>query len=403
MHKPLEGIRILEWGIFHAGPGGTAILADMGAEVIKIEQPGTGDPIRQAWSYKDIDFRLPGGGNIFCDGANRGKKSITLNLEHPEGRQIAYNLVKKSDVFFTNIRRSSVSRAKMDYATLSQLNPRLIYASVTSYGPRGSDADGGGFDYQGQGRSGMMYSFGEPNTPPLVAQFGMVDQATAIMSSYQVVIALLMRDRLGIGQEVDVSLLGTASYLLYFNNLIALLTGREIPRHEHASAEPTRNYYQCQDGKWIIMTQREGEEVWPTVCQLLGHPELAEDPRFNSREGRMKHSRELVTIFTKAFATKPRAEWLRLFGGKKLVMCAVNTAMEAVNDPQMLENDYVVDFEHPHMGCIRIPGFPIHFSQAEVNNNLVVPKLGEHTESVLKEIGGYSDEEIARFREEKVI
>jgi crotonobetainyl-CoA:carnitine CoA-transferase CaiB-like acyl-CoA transferase len=403
MHKALEGIRVLEWGIFYAGPGGTAILCDMGAEVIKIEQPGTGDPIRQLARYKDLDISLTDGTSITFQGANRGKKSITLDLAREEGRQIAYDLIKKCDIFFTNLRRSTVSKMKMDYPTLSQINPKLIYASVTGYGSRGPDANGGGFDQQGQGRSGMMYTLGEPDTRPSVAQFGIIDQATAIMASYQIVIALLMRERLGIGQEVGVSLLGTASYLLYLNNLVTLLTGQEVPKHEQASADPLRNYYQCQDGKWVVSNQPPGEEHWHTVCQLLGQPELPGDPRFNSRDKRIEKSRELVSIFNTAFATKTRNEWLRLFNERNLVLSAVNTTTEAINDPQMKANDYIVDFEHPHMGHIRIPGFPIHFSQAEVNNNLIAPRLGEHTDSVLKELGAYSGVEIARFRAEKII
>jgi len=150
MHRPLEGVRILEWGIFHAGPGGTAILCDMGAEVIKIDRRDTGDPSREMLQYKDIDMELPNGETMFYIASNRGKKSITLDLAHPTGKQIAYNLVKKSDVFFTNLRRSTVASQNMDYASLSQINPKLIYASVTSYGSRGPDADGGGFDMQGQ-------------------------------------------------------------------------------------------------------------------------------------------------------------------------------------------------------------------------------------------------------------
>lgn len=403
MHKPLEGIRILEWGIFHAGPGGAAILCDMGAEVIKIEQPVIGDPTRTMTEYKDLDLKLANGDSIFYVAANRGKKSITLDLAHPEGRQTAYKLVEKSDVFFTNLRRSTVSRMKMDYASLSRINRKLIYASVTSYGLRGPDADGGGFDYQGQGRSGMMYSIGEPDMPPLLAQFGIIDQATAIMASYQILVAILMRERMDIGQEVDVSLLGSASYLLYANNLIALLTGREVPRHQQANADPLRNYYRCRDGKWVVQNQPPGEEKWRTVCQLVGHPELVEDARFNNRHKRIKNSRELVSIFNKAFATKSRKEWLQLFREKKLVMCAVNTTTEAINDPQMIENDYIVDFEHPDMGRIRIPGFPIHFSRAEVTNTMIAPKLGQHTDTVLKELAGYSDVDIARLRKDKVI
>jgi crotonobetainyl-CoA:carnitine CoA-transferase CaiB-like acyl-CoA transferase len=288
----------------------------MGADVIKIEQPSIGDPSRELWKYKDMDLRLPDGGSIFYAGANRGKKSITLNMEDPQGKQIAYNLVNKSDIFFTNLRRSTVRRMNMDYPSLSQINPKLIYASVTSYGSRGPDADGGGFDYQGQGRSGLMYSLGEPDMPPLLAQFGIIDQATAIMASYQMVIALLMREHLGIGQQVEVSLLGTASYLMYFNNLIALLTGREVLRHKQTRADPLRNCYQCQDGKWIVQNQPPGEENWQMVCQLLGYPELEQDPRFNTREKRIENSEELVSIFNQAFATKPRDNWLPLFSEK---------------------------------------------------------------------------------------
>jgi formyl-CoA transferase len=403
MHKPLDGIRVIECGIFHAGPGGPAILSDMGAEVIKIERPGTGDPIRQLSRYKDIDFRFGNDRNIFFEGANRGKKSVTINLTNDEGRKIAYDLVKNSDVFFTNFRPAAVKRMKMDYPTLSQINPRLIYASVTGYGPCGPDAERGGFDYQGQGRSGLMYSLGEPGMTPLLAQFGIIDQGTAIMASYQVVIAILVRERFGIGQEIDVSLLSTASYLMYINNLVALLTGKEVPRHEQASADPLRNYYQCKDGKWVIQNQPPGDKYWESMCHILGHPELLQDPKYNSRDKRIDNSRDLVAIFNRAFLKKTRDEWLQLFAEKDMVMCAVNTTMEALEDPQMSENDYIVDFDHPDIGTIKIPGFPIRFSQTEINNNLLAPRLGEHTDTILKEINGYSDEEIARLRKDKII
>lgn len=403
MRKPLEGIRVLEWGIFHAGPGGPAILCDMGAEVIKVEQPGIGDPIRQISEYKNIDFNMGEGRNVFFEGANRGKKSITINLAHEEGRQIAYTLIKESDVFFSNIRPPTIQKMKMDYPTLSKINPKLIYASVTSYGRKGPDRDQGGFDYQGQARSGLMYSIGEPGMTPLLAQFGIADQSTAIMASYQVVIALLMRERFGIGQEVDTSILSTVSYIMYLNNLTALITGKEVPRHKQTIADPLRNYYECKDGNWLVLTDNPSFENWPDICKLLGHPELAENPGFDTREKRMGSSEELVTIFNKAFLEKPRDEWLRLFAEKNVVMCAVNTTMEAIKDPQMTANNYIVDFDHPELGRIKIPGFPIEFSRAEINNNLLAPKFGEHTDDVLKEICGYSDEEISRFRREEII
>jgi crotonobetainyl-CoA:carnitine CoA-transferase CaiB-like acyl-CoA transferase len=375
----------------------------MGAEVIKIEQPGVGDPARHSDRYKDIDFRFGKDRNIFYEGANRGKKSITVNLAHDEGKKIVHELVKKIDVFFTNIRPKSVKRMKMDYSTLSEIKPDIIHASVTTYGPRGSEGNRGGFDYQGQGKSGFMYSMGEPGMPPVLAQFGVIDQATAIMASYQIVIAILMRDRFGVGQEVDVSLLSTASYMMYLNNLTALLTGKEVPRHEQATADPMRNYYKCQDGKWIIHNQVPDKDKWRIVCELLDVPELSEDPRYDTREKRMDNSKELVSIFNKAFLKKPRDEWVRLFAEKDLIMSPANTQMEAVHDPQMAANEYIVDFDHPELGKIKIPGFPIHFSHAEINNNLLAPRLGEHTDMVLKEIGEFSKEEIARFHDEGTV
>jgi crotonobetainyl-CoA:carnitine CoA-transferase CaiB-like acyl-CoA transferase len=403
MQKPLEGIRVLEWGIFHAGPGGPAILSDMGADVIKIEKPGTGDPIRQVSQYKNIDFNLGASSNMFFQAANRGKKSVTIDLARSEGRQLAYDLVEKSDVFFTNIRSSTVERMKMDYPTLSEINPSLIYATVTSYGSQGPDADQGGFDFQGQGRAGLMYSLGEPNMSPGLAQFGIADQTTAIMASYQVVIALLMRERFGIGQKVEVSLLGAVSYIMYMNNLTALLAGRDVPRHEQASADPLRNYYCCKDAKWLVLTDHPKSENWSVICELIGHTELIHNPDFKDRESRMQNSKELVAIFNKAFLTRTRDEWLDLFKEKNLIICQVNTSMEAVKDIQMKENGYIVDFDHPEMGKISIPGFPIQFSRAEINNNLVAPKLGEHTFSVLKGVNSYSDEYLEKLRKDKII
>jgi len=403
MHKPLEGIRIVEWGIFHAGPGGPAILCDMGAEVIKIEQPVLGDPVRGVSEFKNVDFNFGKGSNIFFEGANRGKKSITIDLSQDEGRDIAYNLVKECDVFFTNIRPVTVKKMKMGYETLSKINPRLIYASVTGFGSRGPDANCGGFDFQGQGKAGLMFNIGEPNMDPMLAQFGVADQATAIMASYQIVIALLMRERLGISQEVEVSLLSTVSYLMYFNNLTALLKGVEVPRHERVSADPLRNYYKCKDDRWIILTDSPNSDHWEVICDILGHSDMAENARFDNREKRMQNSRELVAVFDKAFKTKARDAWLRLFTKKNIIVCAVNTTMDVINDPQMTANDYIVDYDHPELGQIRIPGFPIRFSNAEVNNNIVGPQLGEHTESVLKEIGGYSDEDIEGFKKKKLL
>ncbi|MCP4667648.1 MAG: CoA transferase, partial [Deltaproteobacteria bacterium] len=246
MKRPLEGVRILECGIYHAGPGGTAILGDLGAEVIKIEPPGEGDPLRGIKRIGSIPVEIPGDRSLFCEGANRNKKSVTLDLKTEKGQEILHRLVAQSDVFMTNMRQQAVKSLKITYPILREINQTMIYASVSAYGPKGPDRDRGGFDYQGQARSGFMYSMGEAGMPPLVAQFGIIDQVTAIMVSHQILTALYMRERTGQGQEVHVSILGSAMFLLYFNVLIAQLGGFAVPRSRRAAEFPMRNYYKCQ-------------------------------------------------------------------------------------------------------------------------------------------------------------
>lgn len=403
MRQPLEGIRIMELGMFHAGPGGSAILGDLGAEVIKIEQPGVGDPMRHMKVVGDVRLELQGGGSIWHEAANRNKKSITIDLNRQKGKEVAHRLVSKSDVFVTSLRRPAVEKLNMDYATLSKINPKLIYAWVSGYGPGGPDRDIGAFDYQGQGRSGMMFCVGEPDMPPLLSQFGIVDQATSIMASHEIITALLMRERFGIGQEVHVSILSTALYMLYCNVLIALVSGFEVPRHKRSKAYPLRNYYKCADSRWFILTATLFERYWPEFCRAIGHPELEKDERFNTDEKLRINSEQLVAFLDQLFATKPRDEWLDILAKHDLPAAPVNRLIELVNDVQITENGYIVDFEHPKLGKIKIPGYPVHFSQAQAGTRSAAPELGAHTESVLRDIGGYSEQEISQLRAEGVI
>jgi crotonobetainyl-CoA:carnitine CoA-transferase CaiB-like acyl-CoA transferase len=403
MKRPLEGIRVLDCGTYHAGPGGLAILGDLGAEVIKIEQPGVGDPIRTVKRIGSIPLDLPGDRTLFCEGANRNKKSVTIDLSTKKGKEIVYRLVSRSDVFMTNMRRQVVDKLNITYPALRKINSRLIYATVSAYGSNGPDRDLGGFDYQGQARSGLMYSMGEVDMPPLVCQFGIVDQATAIMTSHQILTALYMRERDGIGQKVEVSILGSATFLLYFNILIAYMAGFEVPRHKRSTEHPMRNYYQCGDKRWLMMTLTPPERHWGPLCQAIGHPELENDPRFDTDDKRLESSEQLVAIFDEAFATRPRDEWLHIFAEKDLFCCAVNSITELQDDPQVTENGYIVDFEHPTMGTIKIPGYPVHFSESWAQTTTAAPDLGEHTEEVLIELGDYSKKEVAQLREEGVV
>jgi len=394
MIRPLEGIRILEWGIAYAGPGAAAILSDLGADVIKIEQPIIGDPTRYLSSSR---LEIEGDANIIFNTANRGKKSITVDLAQADGRKIVYDMAAKSDVFLTNLRGSTIDKMNMDYSSLSGINPRIIYARVSAYGTRGPDADRGGYDPQGQARSGMMYLLSE--SEPRMIPGGIVDHSTAIMASYQIMIALLMRERFGIGQEVDVSLLGSASYLMYLDNLLRL--SKRWGSFKRGELSPLRTHYKCEDGEWLIL--RTPDKDWSGVCRLLGVESPENDRKFKDMEKKPANAKELIAVFRKAFSGKRRNEWLRIFSDKNLIICAVNSKHDALHDPQMVENDYVVDIEHPDMGKIRIPAFPIRFSKAAVKSQLTGPKLGENTFEILHDLLSYSEEDIAQLKQRGVI
>jgi crotonobetainyl-CoA:carnitine CoA-transferase CaiB-like acyl-CoA transferase len=401
--RPLEGVRVLDCGVFHAGPGGPAILGDLGAEVIKIEQPGVGDPIRLAGQIGSIRFGVAGGRSLFFEGANRSKQGITLNLKSEKGRAVLYRLVEQSDVFMTNMRPAAVENLKIGYTTLREINPRLIYASVSAYGPSGPDRHRGGFDYQGQARSGLMYSMGEAGMPPVACQFGIVDQATAIMTSHQILAALFMRERTGTGQEVHVSILSAAMHLLYFNILLTTVGRMEVPRHRRATENPLRNYYRCGDGRWLMMTLTPTDRFWGPLCAAMGHPELENDPRYDTDEKRSANAAELVTRFDEVFTRRSRDEWLRVFGEHDLFCCAVNTLEDLATDPQVIENDYLVDFDHPVLGSVKLPGYPVHFSESWAGTTLAAPDLGEHTVEVLSRLCGYGEAEIEALRAEGVV
>ncbi len=403
--QPLEGIRVLELAMYHAGPGGSAILGDLGAEVIKIEQPEIGEPLRSIKRVGRVRMELKDGISLWNEAANRNKKSITIDLNKKKGKEIAYRLVSKSDVFLTSFRRKAIERLEMDYPVLSKINPKLIYAWVSGFGPNGPDRHVGAFDYQGQARSGMMFSVGEPQMPPLPSQFGIIDQTTSIMASHEVITALLMRERFGFGQEVHVSILSTALYMHYMNVFIALVGGFEVPRHQRSTEHPLRNYYKCADGLWLMLTVVPVSEKkqWPLLCHTLGHPEIEKDTRFDTNDKRLFNSEQLVALFDGAFATRPRKEWLDILVKQDFSVAPVNRLSELVDDPQITENNYIVTFDHPKLGKIKIPGYPVHFSRTYAKTRNAAPELGEHTETILMELGSYSEKEIAQLKDEGII
>ncbi|OGP94268.1 MAG: protein CaiB [Deltaproteobacteria bacterium RBG_16_47_11] len=398
---PLEGIKIVEYGVFHAGPGAGAILGDLGADVVKIES-GEGDPERTWTSLGRVDLSLSNGESLFFQISNRNKKGIYLDIEKEKGRQIFHRLVKEADVFLTNLRKSTKSKLGIDYETLRRVNPRIIHANISGYGPEGPMKDLGAFDPLGLARSGLMYVTGA--SEPVLIHGGVMDQSTAIAASHAILTALFVRERSGIGQEVHVSLYGTGLWLMYPNIILSnvLSVGpREISPHRYDHS-PVRNLYRCKDGKWIACTHHPEEKYWPLVCKATGQTALINDPRFADRAGRKAHSAELVAIFDKVFATKTRDEWMEILLKEKLMFTHVQEIDEIRTDPQAMANDYVVDFKDRLLGDVRIPGYPVHFSANRAGTRSFAPTLGEHTDLVMHQMG-YTDQEIGELKKEGVI
>jgi crotonobetainyl-CoA:carnitine CoA-transferase CaiB-like acyl-CoA transferase len=397
---PLEGVCVVEYAVFHAGPGTSAILGDLGAEVIKIEN-GSGDPERYWNEVGGMDLSMPNGESVVFECSNRNKKAIWLDIKKKKGREIFLQLIKEADVFLTNLRKSTKVKLGIDYASLARINPRIIHANVSGYGPEGPASDQGAYDPMGQARSGMTFATG--NREPVFLNLAVLDQATAISASQAILTALFFRERHGIGQEIHLSLYSTGLWLMYINMVtIASLGIDPAADWDRFQNSPLRNRFCCKDGKWLIGAHHPEEKYWPSFCEATGQTALLKDPRFKDNAGRKGHCEELIAIFDEIFATKTRDEWLHMLEAKGLMFCPAQGSRDVFQDPQALINNYLVDFEHPAYGTLQIPGYPVHFSAAWAGTRSKAPAMGEHTDLIMERIG-YSDLEIQHLKEEGVI
>ncbi len=396
---PLAGIRVIEYAVFHAGPGAAAILGDMGADVIKIEA-GIGDPVRHWKKVAGFDMSLSNGESALNQISNRSKRSIQLNIKHEKGLAVLHRLVKDADVFLTNLRASTKVKLGIDYASLSKINPKIVHANISGYGPEGPMSDLGAYDSLGQAVSGMMYLTGAEK--PQLIHLGILDQSVAISASYSVTAALLARERQGIGQEVHVSLYGTAVWMMYCNLLLSNAMSIDPTQSgDRIYHSPLRNRFRCGDGEWMMSTNHPEDKYWPALCRAVNRADLIDDPRFADASARAANSPDLIEIFDQIFAGESRDEWVKRLQSHKLLFVPVRRVSELQNDPQALANGYVVPFDHPAVGQVNFPGFPIHFSASKADTRNPAPAQGEHTEIVLRE-AGYTDEEIQNLKAEGI-
>jgi crotonobetainyl-CoA:carnitine CoA-transferase CaiB-like acyl-CoA transferase len=399
MDGPLDGIRVLEVANWLAAPAAGALLADMGADVVKVEAPA-GDTWRgfrlAAYAGYEFDFAT----NYAFELDNRGKRGITLHIATPEGQAVLRRLIDRSDVLITNLTPSRVERYGLTYAELSRSNPRLIFAHFTGYGVKGAERDRLGFDYAAfWARSGIMGLLGEEGRIPPLQRGGMGDHATSTMIACGIVTALYERERSGLGQEVDFSLLNSGLWVLGADVQAALVSRKNPVKHDpEAPPNPIWNTYQCGDGAWMMLVMVAPDPYWPKVCAAIGRPELADDARYNSLERRARHSPELVAILREAFASASREEWGKRLDACGVIWAPVQTMAEVIDDPQARANRYYTTLDHPTHGEFETVDAPFRFGRSRVEARGPAPEVGQHTEEVLLE-AGYSWEEIVALRD----
>ncbi|MBN2238422.1 MAG: CoA transferase [Dehalococcoidales bacterium] len=395
----LEGIKVLSMGQIVAIPAASSTMADWGADVIKLE-PLTGEMHRGLKRAQGVET---GEINWVMQVLNRNKKSLALDLSQEAGSEIIYKLIRSCDIFMSNYKRSSMNKMKLDYKTLSNINPKLIYGFVSGYGAKGPDRDERGYDFTaGWARSGMMHLIGEPGTPPAPQRVGIIDSMAGSHLVSAICAALLQREKTGKGQEIEVSLYHTAVWSLAVD-IQGALGGTEPVKHDRTKAQnPVWNSYETKDGRWFWLAMLQAGPAWPGFCRAIERPELENDPKFCGLEERKENCEELIQIIQDILATRTMADWEQRFKDNNCIYGRVQTPMEVINDPQALANDFFVDVEHPYAGNIKLITTPAQFSDNPATLRNTCPELGQHNEEILLELG-YTWEDIAILKEQRVI
>ena len=389
-----HGLKVLDCASFIAAPAAATVLSDFGADVIKIEPPGAGDP------YRNLP-NLPGyprsEHNYAWHLEARNKRSIALDLAKPEAQAVLQRLVADADVFITNFPPTVRKKLGLSYETLGPLNPRLIYASFTGYGEKGAEADKPGFDSNAYwARSGLMDLVrADEHTTPARSVAGMGDHPCAMAFYGAIVTALYQRERTGKGSHVASNLMANgvwAASVLAQAKLCGATFSERKPRERALNA--VANHYRCKDDRWILLSLLNEEKQFPILARCLGREELITDPRFVTKADRHAHSVELIHEFDATFATRPLAEWRQALDGNGLVFGVVGILDDIPNDRQMIENEVLVPFENDTMLTVNSP---IWIDGSRKVQPRKPPGLGEHSDEILREVG-FDDAAIGKLR-----
>ena len=388
---PLDGLRILAVSQFGAGPFGTQVLADLGAEVIKIEDPTVGGDVSRYVPPYQTD-----GDSLYFQSFNRGKKSLTLDLRHPDARSVLHDLVRVSHAVYNNLRGDLPAKLGLTYETLGAVNPAIVCCSLSGFGMTGPRAGEPAYDYLIQGYAGYMAITGEPGGPPGKCGVSVIDFAGGYVSVLGLMIGLWDAQRSGRGRDLDVSLLDTAVSMLSYFAIWQLNRDWEPRRVEdsgHQTLVPAQNF-RTRDG-WIVVFCNK-EKFWESLVDVLELPALRTDSRFATFTDRLAHKAALLAILKPRFLERTTHEWLGRLQGR--VPCApVNSMREALEDAQVREREMILTVEHPVFGALREVASPIKTAGA-LASPAPAPRLGEHTDSVLRDILGYTPDRIAALR-----
>lgn len=397
MTLPLAGVRVVAVEQYGAGPWGTLQLADLGAEVLKIEDPASGGDVgRYVPPYQE------GEDSLFFETFNRNKKSVSLDLRHAQARGVLEDLVRASDVVYSNLRGDQPHRLGLTYERLKEVNPQIVCCSLSGFGMTGPRAAEGGYDYMMQGLAGWMSLTGEPGGPPTKSGLSLVDLSGGYVSAIAVLSGLWRARRDGVGCDCDISLFETAlAELMYIGTWVASegYEPRRISGSAHPSIVPFQNI-RTADG-WIVVACPK-PKFWDLLCDAIGHPELRDDSRFADFAARDANRDELLPILESAFAARTSAQWLEILGKAGVPSAAINDVASALVDPQVEARAAVVEHEHPRFGTVRSIATPLRVGE-EPKPVRRAPLRGEHTEEVLAGVCGYDADTVARLRSAGVL
>ncbi len=388
LRLPLEDVRVLAVEQYGAGPWATLQLADLGAEVIKVEDPHAGGDVgRYVPPFQEGEHSL------FFETFNRGKKSISLDLRHPQARPVLEDLVRRVDAVYSNLRGDQPRRLGLTYEQLKDVNPRVVCCSLSGFGMTGPRASEGGYDYMMQGLAGWMSLTGEPDGPPTKSGLSLVDLSGGYASAIALLAGLWRARRDGVGCDCDVSLFETALHELVYVGTWAATRGYVPPRRPssaHPSIVPFQNF-RASDG-WLVVACPK-QKFWERLCQAIDRPELAHDERFSNFAARDRNRDQLLSLLEEVFARRSVDEWLRVLGAAGVPCARVNSVLEALEEPQALARGDVVEHDHPVLGRVRTLRTPLRLSEGERVPSRG-PFWGEHTAEVLIELCGYTRERV---------